>query len=229
MKTIAIIQARMASSRLPSKVFRRLGALTVIEWVLLRTRRFNFIDQVCLATTCKPEDDAIVKVAKQYGVPCVREGCQLLDGRNDVLARYAVAARMLKADHIVRVTADCPFISPQLAAEVWHRYDFQNYTANVIPELDGFDVEIFPAERLFEMVTNITNMDDRHHITPVLRRTPWTYVAQPQVHGRKLSLDTPQDLAFLEAIAKRVDLYAEWPEIIKAADDIKWEERHGTL
>ena len=148
---LVVIQARTGSTRLPGKVLMKLGAYSVLQWVVRRAKAFNFVSQVCLATTKDASDDAIAALAKAEQIPCIRHGVRLSDGRNDVLGRYACAARELKAAHVVRITSDCPFVSLQLAAEVWHRYDWKTYTANVTPALDGFDVEIFPAESLFAL------------------------------------------------------------------------------
>lgn len=226
MNVVAIIQARSGSVRLPNKVFLPLGAATVLEWVMRRVKQFNFISSVCLATTNDPEDDQIAMRARSEGVACIRHGVKLSDGRNDVLGRFARAVRETKADHVVRITADCPFISPQLAAEVWHRYDFKTYTSNTTKSLDGFDVEILPGDMILRMDKDIgvSDLEARHHVTLSCRKQgigSWQYVGQPQVWHRKLSLDTEQDYKLMSDIAQHVAMSAEWGGIIAAADAIQ--------
>lgn len=219
MNVVAIIQARTGSTRLPGKVLMPLDEQCVLDWVIARVKRFPFIHRVVVATTEHEADDPVVALAKAHGVLAVRDNLTLRDGRNDVMARFHKAIRLTQADHVVRITADCPFISPQLAAEVWHRYDYR-YAANVTPTLDGFDVEIFSAQAFGIHCDMATHPDDRHHVTLAFRRTPFVYVAQPQVHGRKLSIDTRDDYLLAHEIAERVGIEAEWPTIIAAADEI---------
>ena len=105
-KVVAIIQARMAASRLPGKVLKDLGHLPVLGWMLARVPRAELIDQVVVATTTDPSDDAVAAYCQEQGVAHYRGSMP------DVLDRYYQAARQFEADAIVRLTADCPFIDP---------------------------------------------------------------------------------------------------------------------
>ncbi|MBN2547569.1 MAG: glycosyltransferase family protein [Anaerolineales bacterium] len=107
-RIVAIIQARMSSSRLPGKVLQDLGGKSMLERVVERTRRASLINAVAVATTTDPSDEAIAELCATQGYPCYRGSLQ------DVLDRYYQAARSFNAEVIVRITADCPVIDPQL-------------------------------------------------------------------------------------------------------------------
>ncbi|MEW5870891.1 MAG: glycosyltransferase family protein [Chloroflexota bacterium] len=104
--TIAIIQARMSSSRLPGKVLLDIAGEPMLAWVLSRTRQARRVDQVVVATTTEPSDDPIAEYCARQAVPCYRGSL------HDVLDRYYQAARAFGADSIIRITADCPLIDP---------------------------------------------------------------------------------------------------------------------
>jgi len=106
--TVAIIQARMMSSRLPGKVLQDLAGESMLVRVVERVRRAQCLDQVVVATTIDPSDDPIDELCQQRGIVCFRGNMQ------DVLDRYYQTACKVKAEVIVRVTADCPLIDPQL-------------------------------------------------------------------------------------------------------------------
>lgn len=106
--TIAIIQARMSSSRLPGKVLRDIGGQPMLVRVVERTRQAETVEKVVVATTTDPTDDAVERLCRKRGYACYR-GSQL-----DVLDRYYQAARHYNADVVVRITADCPLIDPGL-------------------------------------------------------------------------------------------------------------------
>ena len=107
-KIVAIIQARMGSSRLPGKVLVDIAGKPMIEHVIQRTRRAETLDGVLVATTTDEADDPIAEFCVALGIPCTRGSL------HDVLDRYYRAARLHAADIIVRITADCPLIDPAL-------------------------------------------------------------------------------------------------------------------
>lgn len=111
-KIVAIIQARRSSKRLPDKVLLDIGGKPMLQRVVQRTRQAKQLDEVIVATTTAPEDEAIVQLCQQIGVPAV---CGSVF---DVLDRFYQAARAFKANEIVRITADCPLIDPALVDQV---------------------------------------------------------------------------------------------------------------
>src|SRR5438067_1879820 len=106
MRIVGIIQARMASTRLPGKVLKPLGDKTVLAHVIARSQACLLIDEVVVATTGEPHDTAIVAEAERCGVRCFR------GSEEDVLDRYYQAARHFRADAIVRITSDNPLTDP---------------------------------------------------------------------------------------------------------------------
>ena len=107
MNTVAIVQARMSSTRLPGKVLKDIGGKTMLEWVTTRVRRASFITQVVVATTTGPKDDLIVDECRRLDV-AVHRGSE-----QDVLDRYYNAAKEHETDVVIRVTSDCPLIDPR--------------------------------------------------------------------------------------------------------------------
>jgi len=107
-RIVAIIQARYESSRLPGKVLLEIDGQPMLVWVVERTRRANTVDEVIVATTTKPTDDSIVNLCLERSYPYYRGSSQ------DVLDRYYQTARTCNAEIIVRITADCPFIDPDV-------------------------------------------------------------------------------------------------------------------
>ncbi|MDP3950741.1 cytidylyltransferase domain-containing protein, partial [Microbacterium sp.] len=118
--TVAIIQARVGSTRLPAKVLARVGKQAILTHVLARAKRIPGVDRVALTTTDDPADDVLVNLCRGAGVSWTRGQTPLAGqpGRRDVLAGYVAAAAACKADVIVRVTSDCPLLDPAVAGDV---------------------------------------------------------------------------------------------------------------
>src|SRR5207253_7131137 len=107
-RVVAVIQARMASTRLPGKVLLRIGGCTMLEWTVRRVQAARTLDEVAVATTREPADESVAQETRRLGVACVR------GSEADVLDRYVQAAGLLRADVVVRVTADCPLVDPEV-------------------------------------------------------------------------------------------------------------------
>ncbi len=112
MKTVAIVQGRMASSRLPDKILKEIGGQPMLAWVVERAKRAAKVDQVVVATTAEASDDPVETFCREQGYPCYR------GSMHDVLDRFYQAARTFQADVVVRFTADCPLIDPGLVDQV---------------------------------------------------------------------------------------------------------------
>ncbi|MFY9845904.1 MAG: aminotransferase class III-fold pyridoxal phosphate-dependent enzyme [Terriglobales bacterium] len=202
---VAIIQARMGSSRLPGKSLAQIEGRPMLWHVIQRVKRSRLVDRVVVATSIAPADEAIQNMCRESGVPCYR------GSENDVLDRFYHAARAEKAAHVVRITADCPLIDPEVIDRVVRRFQRGDldYASNAMVRTypDGLDTEIcsfFALERAWHEATRAS---EREHVTPYLRsekfrtanvENDWTSVDQ---HYR-WTVDEAADLEFIRAVYK---------------------------
>ena len=107
-KTIAFVQARMSSTRLPKKVLREINGIPVIEHLICRLEKSSYIDQVVVLTSINSENDELVSFLERRGVAYFR------GSEDNVLSRFVDALNIYKADNIVRITGDSPFICPEI-------------------------------------------------------------------------------------------------------------------
>ena len=148
MKIVAIIQARIGSTRLPDKVSADIAGQPMLAHVVNRTRRAKALDAVVVATTTQPADDAIVRVCQKRGWPYFR------GSEEDVLDRYYQAASAFLADVIVRITSDCPLIEPEIIDKVVdefrHYSPAVDYVSNILTRTfpQGLDVEVMSFDAL---------------------------------------------------------------------------------
>jgi glutamate-1-semialdehyde 2,1-aminomutase len=169
MKVVAIVQARLGSTRLPRKVLKPIGANSLIGVLLKRLSRSKEIDQVIVATSATPLNDPLEAEVRSLGFECFR------GDENDVLDRYFQAATATGADVVVRITGDCPLIDPRLVDEVLCHFKATkaDYTSNTAPPTfpDGLDTEVFTYAALARAAKEATETYDREHVTPYLRRS----------------------------------------------------------
>jgi spore coat polysaccharide biosynthesis protein SpsF len=166
-KVIAIIQARVGSTRLPGKVMYPLNGRHVLEHVVARTESATLIDEVIVATSTEQQDDVIADRISHFVTDVFR------GSESDVLGRMYDAARAADADVIVRITGDCPLIDPEtIDAVVQPIQDgATQYAANIFERTfpRGLDVEAFTFKS-FERVSNeATEPHHREHVTPYYR------------------------------------------------------------
>src|SRR6266498_2731058 len=145
-KTVLIGVARMGSTRQPGKVMKDLGGKPVIQWVVDAARKAKLVDDVIIATTVDPRDDAIINWCRDYGVRSHRGGVNdFAPGVNDLLLRVITAAELTRADVIIRATCDCPFLDPNVIDQVVALREATNadYACNTDPPTwpDGLDCE----------------------------------------------------------------------------------------
>jgi glutamate-1-semialdehyde 2,1-aminomutase/spore coat polysaccharide biosynthesis protein SpsF len=202
-RTVAIIQARFGSTRLPGKVLKSLGNGIVLDHAIQRCRAIPSVDAVVIATTDREEDGAIVAAAERAGALVHRGSAE------DVLSRYAGAAKGADADVVLRVTSDCPLIDPDICDRLirLHAEAGVDYVANNMPRLypHGLDCEAFTRAALDRADRTATAPYDREHVTPWLRRTADVTRASligpgwPAVQQR-WTLDFPEDYDFFSAL-----------------------------
>lgn len=167
-KVVAIVQARVGSTRLPRKVLRNIVGQPLISLLLKRLSRSVQIQQIVVATSDRPENQALVDLVQASGYACV------LGSETDVLDRYLHAARATEADIVVRITGDCPLIDPKVVDQVITKFKegTWDYASNVDPATypDGLDTEVFTREALERAAEEAFESFDREHVTPYLRR-----------------------------------------------------------
>lgn len=186
-KVVAIIQARLGSTRLPEKVLCKIIDRPMIEHVVQRTQRSQNVDEVVVATTDKPSDQRLVDLCKenQWNV--------FTGSENDVLERYWKCASEHAADYVVRITSDCPLISPEIidkvvAAQLASDAD---YTCNFHPQRTfprGLDVECFPTDALERVHNAATEPNLREHVTLMIYGRPDLF----RIKGIQCPLDLSQ-------------------------------------
>lgn len=207
MKTLAIVQARMGSTRLAGKVLEDIGGRTMLARVVERAERSRLLDGVRVATTTGPEDDAIVEECRQLDVPVHRGSAE------DVLDRYRGAAVRFEADPIVRITSDCPLLDPEVLDEAiaLFRKEEPDYASNVTVRSfpQGLDVEVFRRSALEAAWREATKPYERVHVTPFLYQHPdrfrlTTLRAEADYSEYRWTVDTAEDLVFVRAVYSRL-------------------------
>ena len=205
MNVIAIIQARMGSTRLPGKVLLNLEDKTALEHVIRRVKSSEYVDDIVVATTISKDDLRIVEVCAHLGINVY------CGSENDVLDRYYQAAKLFKAENIVRITSDCPVIDSKIIDEVicLHLKNNVDYTSNTLNETypDGEDVEVFTFASLKKAWDNAKLASEREHVTPYIRNNPDIFKHTSLEYKNDLSqkrwtLDNAEDLDFLRLIYK---------------------------
>jgi spore coat polysaccharide biosynthesis protein SpsF len=239
MKTVAIIQARMGSNRLPGKVLMPIMGKPMLWHIVRRVRAVPSIDQVVVAVPDCPPDEVLRKF-------CVTNDIASFAGSEmDVLDRYYKAAQAYRADPVLRITADCPLVDPELIEKLIQMYrsdsydyaavaagaDAQNLNGGCFP--DGMDAECFSFASLARAWKEAQDPRDREHATRFIWRRKEVFHCTKLLADRKypplrLTVDHPQDLEVASRIYEKlycednifhladvVDLLRREPEIIK--------------
>jgi spore coat polysaccharide biosynthesis protein SpsF len=169
-RTVAILQARAGSSRLPGKVLKPLLGRPMLARQLERVRRAERLDALVVATSVDAADDAIAQLCAGEGVDCHRGSL------DDVLDRFYGAAQAQGAEAVVRLTGDCPLADPQLIdalVEFFFAGDY-DYASNAVPPTfpDGLDAEVFRFDCLRQAWQEAKLPSQREHVTPFIYNHP---------------------------------------------------------
>jgi len=211
--TIAIVQARMGSTRLPGKVLEPLAGKPMVLRVLERAAVVEGVDGVVAALPDLPEDDGLAEVVAREGFAVVRGSA------DDVLSRYVAAADAVAAQTIVRLTADCPLLSPRVSAHVVASYPGFDYASNTIRRTypRGLDTEVFSSAALRLAADEATEQSEREHVTPFVWKRPDRFrlrqvIDETDRSDLRWTVDTAEDLAFAGAV------YAELGPVFEMED-----------
>lgn len=202
-RTVALIQARMSSSRFPGKVLAELGGRPMIAFMVERARQARRLDDVVVVTSVDPSDDPLAATVEAQGIPLFRGSL------DDVLHRYTAAAAAFDASTVIRLTGDCPLVDPAIVDQVveTHATLGVDYCSNIDPPsyADGFDVECFTREALERAQAMAVHPAEREHVT-LWMRTEAAGLRRANVVGivdtspLRLTVDYPDDLEVVRRI-----------------------------
>ncbi len=206
MKVVAIVQARMRSTRLPGKVLQELEGKTMLARVVERVRQAKPIDELIVATTDQAADDVIVEECRQHSIKVSR------GDQDDVLDRYYRAAQLAKTEVVVRITADCPLIDPEVTGKTVAAFleSRPDYASNALHRTypRGLDTEVMSFNALSRAWQEARKPYERAHVTPYIYEHPEKFKILPVTGDTDLSnhrwtVDTTEDLEFVRAIYNR--------------------------
>lgn len=218
---VGIIQARMGSTRLPEKVLMEIGEEPMLWHVYERASHASLLDEVVVATSTESADDAIEEFCTEREIQCVR------GSETDVLDRYYQTAVEMDADTVVRLTADCPLLSPAVIDRVVREYEFSDceYVSNILEYThpDGLDVEVFDIKTLENAWEEATDPDEREHVTIYMRESNLigsknvenvldmsTYEFVEDDVILRWTVDYPEDMEFIREVYDRLTVGGHW-------------------
>lgn len=203
---VAVVQARMTSTRLPGKVLKPLFGRPMIGHQLDRIKHAARLDHVIVATSNDPSDDPIAAFCRNESIPCFRGSL------TDVLHRMHHAAQAFgRPEHVVRLTADCPLADWSIidACIDLHLASSADHTSNAVIRSfpDGLDVEIMKAASLEIACREAIEPHEREHVTPFIYNQPNRFkiralLQQPNLEKLRWTVDTPADFEFIKSIYK---------------------------
>ena len=218
MKVVALVQARMGSTRLPNKVMKPIGGIPMIELLLSRLSQAKEVDQIVVATSVDARNQPLVEHVLRHGYAC-EQGSE-----NDVLDRYVQAARAHQADVVVRITGDCPLVDPSLVDAAIRRFKSAgvDYFSNTNPPTypDGLDIEVCTLKALEQASQETSKPFDREHVTPYLREPGRFNIAamqhSPDLSALRWTVDEPADFAVIEKVFQHFHPRTDftWSEVL---------------
>lgn len=218
MKIVAIVQARMGSTRFPGKVMKSIDSIPMIELLFKRLEKAQKVDKVVLATTNLAKDDSLASHISELGFSVFR------GDEKDVLDRYYQCAKEVGADHVIRITGDCPLVDPNLVDDAISIYleSEVDYITNGNPPTypDGMDIEIMSFDALKKAWDEATREFDREHVTPYLRESG-KFKTYNISHTENLShlrwtVDEKEDFEIVEKVFLHFspDIYFSWQDVL---------------
>jgi spore coat polysaccharide biosynthesis protein SpsF len=226
---VAIVQARMTSSRFPGKVLAELAGVPMLAQELRRLAAAASIDEIVVATTRNGADDPVAALAE-------REGARVFRGEeHDVLGRYVGAAREASADVVVRITADCPLLDPEIVDRVVRAlHEKADYAANVLVRTFpyGLDCEALHRETLERVDALATSAPAREHVTWLINEerpelfTRVSVVDEEDNSDLRWTVDEPDDLERVRGLFARFGLterrlsYKELIQAVRSDPDL---------
>ena len=212
MKIVATIEARMESTRLPGKILMPLAGRPGLERLVDRVRHSKLVDEVIVATTDRPSDEATVKACDEAWVRYFRGSSE------DVLDRVLKAAKSLNADLIVELTGDCPLLDPEIIDSVIQKYldGGYDYVSNVLKRTfpRGMDTQVFSVKLLEEISEFTLDAHDRENVSLFIYEHPEYFklgnvASENPRPDLRLTVDTIKDYELVSSVYE--NLYPQNP------------------
>ncbi|MDG2297236.1 MAG: aminotransferase class III-fold pyridoxal phosphate-dependent enzyme [Gammaproteobacteria bacterium] len=219
MKVVALVQARMGSTRLPGKVLKSIVDKPMIELLLARLSQSSELDAIIVTTSEERQNDKLQAVVESLGYKCTR------GSEKDVLSRFYHSAKSIKADVIVRITGDCPLVDSVLVDECIKGYKSTqvDYFSNIGPATypDGLDIEIMSFESIKRANNEADSEFDREHVTPYIRNSDTFEKASlshtEDLSSQRWSVDEPEDLIVVTNIFEHFspNILFNWKQVLE--------------
>ena len=217
-KVVAIIQARMTSTRLPGKVMKKILGKTLLELLLERVQLTSGIDEIVVASPFGKEHDDIEKAVQSFGNITFIRGDE-----HDVLARYHKAALATKTDIVIRITSDCPLYDYKIVSSWLELFKNSDISYLYAPHEKGYPLglgaEILTFDALNKAFQEAKDPYEREHVTPYIWRRPTMFPSifieyKPDLYHCRLAVDEEADFQFVREIYER--LYIQNPQFVFA-------------
>lgn len=223
MKIVAVVQARMGSTRLPNKVMKTIGGVPMIALLLARLSRSVELHKIIVATSIDPRNRVLVEHVQGLGYAC-EQGSE-----NDVLDRFVKAAKAHQTDVVVRITGDCPMVDPALVDECIRRFRLAgvDYFSNVSPATypDGLDIEVVTLAALERTLQESDSQFDREHVTPYVRTSGRFATAAMQneqdLSSLRWTVDEPADFEVASNVFAHFapNIHFGWRQVLQLQSD----------
>jgi glutamate-1-semialdehyde 2,1-aminomutase len=221
-KVVAVVQARMGSTRLPNKVMRPINGKPMIEILLSRLAQSKRVNQIVVATSIDPRNQSLVDHVTGLGFSC-EQGSE-----DNVLERYVQAGEKHHAEVVVRITGDCPLVDPELVDDCIAQFIQADvdYLSNTSPPTypDGLDVEVVRLSALKRANIETKKSFDREHVTPYVRESSIFTVANHtndlDLSGRRWTVDDPEDFQVITNVVKYFapNLHFSWKQVLELSE-----------
>ena len=219
MNVLAIVQARMGSTRLPNKVMREIDGIPLIELLLTRLSQSKAIDQIVLATSTDSSNFPLLNHVESLGYPSFQ------GSEDNVLERFYLAAQKFDGGIIIRITGDCPLVDPQLVDEAVDKFKTSSvdYLCNINPPTfpDGLDIEVFTFEALQRAHNESRSPSDREHVTPYIREsglfTTINIASAADLSHLRWTVDEEQDLEVVRFVTEHFapNRLFSWKDVLR--------------
>ena len=224
----AIIQARMGSRRLPGKILKKVDGIPLLKIQCERVKRSRVLNKIIVATSDLIQDDVVEAFCLENEIECFR------GEENDVLSRYYQCAKRNGVDVIVRLTADCPLVDPEIIDEVVRVYLEKDidYVANTVPIEsstfpEGCDVEVFSFVALERAYQNCMDPNEREHVTFYFWKNEngsktAQLIRKQDLSGYRFTVDYPDDFEVIEFVLNELDrrnIFGSLKEIVGIIED----------